>query len=517
MKNSFSLIASAVGGAVVLALEILGTRILGPFYGVSIYLWSALLTVTLAGLSIGYILGGVIADRQRTQSGPSWILLLAGLWVLLIPVMTHPVLRLAEPVGLRFAVLAAAIVLFLPAMIMLGMLTPVVLRLRFGGVETVGKVSGTVFAVSTLASVVSALAIGFYLVPVFGVRGMTIALGILMLATAALGFVLAGKRYTATMILAVILLADAFVRQAAVLPLAARYRTVRASLESVYAELAVLDNENGRHLLVDGGIHSLADTTTWVSGLPYVAVMELSKLYFTHPGRMLLIGLGGGSLAKAYSHDGWNVDAVELDPEIVSLATHYFDLQPADASVRVMDGRAYLRTSTDLYDLILLDAFGSSSPPFHLMTREAFALCASRLRNGGVLSVNIESRGWYDQIVADVGMTLRSVFRKVIVFPISEPPTKTGNIVFIASNGSLTATGEPPRNTTFDPDWRYGPGYQQAHSWDNQFLPDSVRGKVLTDDFNRIDILAENVNAEARKALHEYFREAETAGATANY
>ncbi len=517
MKKHYTLIAIAVGGAVVLALEILGTRILGPFYGVSIFLWSALLTVTLAALSIGYAVGGAVADRRSTLLTPAWILFVSGIWILLIPLMTAPVLRLSEPVGLRFAVLAAAAILFLPPLTLLGMLTPIVLRLRVSGMESVGKVSGTVFAVSTLASVVSALITGFYLIPVFGVRGLTFTLGILLLATAALGFILGGKRYTATVTLALILLADAFIRQAAVLGHAGDRQTIRAQAESVYAELTVLDNDHGRHLLVDGSIHSLVDTESFTSGLPYIAVMSLSKYYFDKPGKMLLIGLGGGSLAKGFTGDGWKVDAVEIDADVVALATRYFGLRPADAAVSVMDGRRYLSATRESYDLIMLDAFGSSSPPFHLMTQEAFALCAARLRPGGALSVNIEAKGWHDPIVADVAATLRSVFSNVIVFPIAEPPTSIGNIVLLASNRPLVPHGEPPRNETFDPDWRYGPGYQQAHAWDNQFLPDASAGTVLTDNLNCIDILAEPVNLAARKELHAYFREGDRANGSGGY
>src|SRR5512134_1589330 len=102
MRKALGLYAVvSVSGAAVLALEILGTRILGPFYGVSLYLWSALITVTLLALSIGYLLGGRWADRGPRLRRLGGLLVLAGLWTILAPVLRAPLLRATEPLGLR--------------------------------------------------------------------------------------------------------------------------------------------------------------------------------------------------------------------------------------------------------------------------------------------------------------------------------------------------------------------------------------------------------------------------------
>ena len=113
IKNSHLYIVVSISGASVLALEILGTRILGPFYGVSLFLWSALITVTLAALSAGYAIGGRWADKGATIFRFCSLLMGAGLWILLIPLIKRPLLFIAEPFGLRFAVLAAAFILFI--------------------------------------------------------------------------------------------------------------------------------------------------------------------------------------------------------------------------------------------------------------------------------------------------------------------------------------------------------------------------------------------------------------------
>lgn len=109
-----------VSGGAVLAIEIVGTRVLGPFYGVSLYLWSALITVTLAALSLGYAAGGRWADRGPTLTRLATAVGGAGLFTLCIPLLKRPVLLAAEPFGLRVAVLVAAFLLFAPPLTLLG-------------------------------------------------------------------------------------------------------------------------------------------------------------------------------------------------------------------------------------------------------------------------------------------------------------------------------------------------------------------------------------------------------------
>src|SRR5678809_666061 len=127
----------ALSGAAVLALEILGTRILGPFYGVSLYLWSALISVTLAALSVGYWLGGRWADRDPRPRHLALLLGGAGIWMMLVPVIRTPLLDLTESLGLQAAVLATSTVLFFPPLALLGMVSPFVIRMRTQSIDQV--------------------------------------------------------------------------------------------------------------------------------------------------------------------------------------------------------------------------------------------------------------------------------------------------------------------------------------------------------------------------------------------
>jgi hypothetical protein len=122
-----------------------------------------------------------------------------------------------------------------------------------------------------------------------------------------------------------------------------------------------------------------------------------------------------------------------------------------------------------------------------------------------VFALNIETIGWNDPIIATVGATMHTAFAGVVAFPIEEPPDQIGNIILMGSATPLVARREPERNELLDPDWRYGPGYQKVHAFDNQFVPSMKNVRPLTDDLNPVEIRAEAINLAARIQLHKYF------------
>jgi spermidine synthase len=506
MKNFFLYFVVSVGGAAVLAIELLGTRILGPFYGVSIFLWSALISVTLIALSAGYFIGGSLADRFPSLPRLCVLVAAAGIWVVIIPLLKHPVLSLAETFGLRWAVLCSAFVLFFPPLALLGIISPYAVKLKTQSLDVVARSAGTLYAVSTLASVVAALVTGFYLIPNFGIVHLTMCVGIILLLTAVVGFVLHRKMKAASVGATLTLLAGVLLATST-LERPDPSKGLLAVVQSPYAELRVLDIDDTRDLLIDGAIHSMVDTATWESYYHYVAVMDLPKYFFEKPGTMLLLGVGAGSLVKQYHDSYWKVDAVDIDPTVVQLAREYFNLQPSDGNIFVMDGRKYLATTDRYYDVILCDAFGSSEIPFHLVTEEAFGLAASRLNRGGMFALNVETLGWDDPIIKTLIATLKRVFANVVALPQEEPPNRLGNVVILASQKKIEPLREPERNDIFDPNWRYGPGYQKVHAWDNHFTTSTANIEPLTDDLNPIEIRAEEIKFVARRDLHEYFEE----------
>jgi len=505
-QQIFLYVIVAVSGASVLSIEILGTRILGPYYGVSLFLWSALITVTLAALSVGYLLGGRWADRTTSFPRLCGTVSVAGIWIAAIPWIQHPVIGWAGEWGLRTATLSSAMMLFFLPLALLGAVTPYAVRLSTTTVETVGGTAGKLFAISTMASVFSALITGFFLIPNLGVFMLTTAVGALLIVTGAAGLLVArkhGKLPVQTMILF-------FLGLTAVLASPTETPDPEHGLldvrQSPYAEIRVFENADGRHLLIDHGFHTSVDTATWASTLPYTAVMEIPTKYFSQPGRMLLIGLGGGSLVRRYRSDGWEVDAVEIDPEVIATAREYFRLDEYGATIIEMDGRRYLSTTDQKYDIILIDAFGSSVIPFHLITTEAFSVARSALKRGGVLAMNLICVGWNDPLVKHVAATLRESFNDVLALPMAEPPDQAGNLIVLAGDREMDAIPEPESNSELDPGWRYSPGYAILHAWDNRFRPGTDGIRPYTDDLNPVDIRSEEIRLVTRREIREYFK-----------
>jgi spermidine synthase len=501
----------ALSGAAVLTLEILGTRVLGPFYGVSLYLWSALISTTLAALAVGYWLGGRWADRGPRGGRLALVLLGAGLWTVAIPWLRVPVLALGEGHGLRTAVLLGAGALFFPPLALLGIVGPYAIRLGARSVDEVGRTAGDLFAVSTLASVAAALLSGFVLVPALGVTRLLWAVGATLFLAAALARGLGGARGPggaagASLALVACLGLAAAAAAPAVSPTLAAHvsparlpASVKLACETPYGALRVVDHAGLRMLLLDGAVHTAVTTDDYAPRQEYVPVAELGTEWVDRRGRALIVGLGGGALARALAFQGWKVDAVEIDPVVTRVAHEDFHLYPAQAVVYDDDGRRFLRRTHETYDLIVLDAFGSGGIPFHLVTREAFAEARAHLARDGALVLNVESIGWQEPLVKALGATLATQFADVLALPIAEPPDQAGNMVLVAADhvpDILPARlGDPVATLPDDQEhWRV---LQRMHAWNNRFTP--TGGRVLTDDWNPSDLRAEEINFRMRK------------------
>src|SRR5262245_57856317 len=264
----------AISGAAVLVIEVLGTRILGPFYGVSLYLWSALIAVTLAALSLGYAIGGRWADRRPEAQVLAGIIAVAGLWMLAVPWLRDPLLRLTESWGLRTAVLVTATILFGPPLTLLGMVGPFALRLRLEDVARAGRTAGDLYAISTVASVAGALATGFWLIPVIGVTRLTLGVGAALLVAAAIAARSPSGRASGAMAWIPLLLAGG-AAWLTTLPAHAGTTGLVHTEDSAYAELRVLDRAGRRCMLIDGGLHTQVDSLNRAAPwLPYVAIAE---------------------------------------------------------------------------------------------------------------------------------------------------------------------------------------------------------------------------------------------------
>lgn len=177
------LITVMISGASVMVIELLGTRLIAPFYGTSLYVWSSLISVTMVALTLGYFIGGRWSDSAK-RTGLSLIIALAAFLTLMIPWLTRPVLLATDSLGLRGGAFVSALILFLPSLMMLGMVSPFAIKLSTSQLDSVGNSSGTIYAVSTLGSVFGTLILGLFLFPLFGSREILITTSLILFVLA---------------------------------------------------------------------------------------------------------------------------------------------------------------------------------------------------------------------------------------------------------------------------------------------------------------------------------------------
>jgi predicted membrane-bound spermidine synthase len=373
-----------------MAYELLGARMLMPMYGMGIDVWTAVITITLGALSLGYALGGRVADARPRPGTLSVVLLIGGLLVLGARMFGRLVPSLFGSWSLLVGSWCSAGIILLPPLFFLGMVPPVVARLLSADVERAGRTFGGVMAAGTLGSVAGTVLTGLVLIPNLGVALSLLILGIGTLVFGVLTFGL-GRRWRPVAALAVLALATG-VGSAAVDPVRAEVGQdpVLERVEGVYADLEVIEHR-GSPALVANGIFQTAfpglalglPPGTLIRGRDYT---ELLPYFRPDAETALLIGLGGGLHSAALLNYGIEVHAVEIEPRAVELAEKYFAYW---GDTTVMDGRAFLAKTEERFDAVIIDAFLGGSIPEHLFTREAFARMSEVLHPGGVLVIHL--------------------------------------------------------------------------------------------------------------------------------
>src|SRR5206468_6520841 len=190
LEKSYVLVASFVVGAVILVAEIVGTRVISPYYGASVYVWSSLIGVTLTALAIGYWVGGYAADRWPRVSTLAAEVIGGGLFLLMVPWVRASVLSWTTPLGLKVGSLVSAAGLFGLPLILLSMTGPLAIRIVTSEFTVLGRGVGRVYGVSTLGSMVGAITTGFVLIPAFSVRSLLVGVAIVLLVLGSGGLLL---------------------------------------------------------------------------------------------------------------------------------------------------------------------------------------------------------------------------------------------------------------------------------------------------------------------------------------
>lgn len=426
----------AACGAVLMALEILSSRILAPHFGNSVYVWGSIISVFLAALSLGYLWGGRLADRQPTLAALGRMVAFAALvqGLLLLAGLRLAAALAAWTGGSPAGPLLAAAVLFGPPSVLLATVSPWAVRLAGHDLGRLGGTAGRLFALSTLGSLAGTLAATFLLIPYLELRP---SLALLTAATAVTALIaMAGElraEAPAAALCAVLIALSATGGDFASRPV----RGLVYERVTPYQTLQVLDRGGARYLESDRVRQAAVDLATGEPALPYPRYAAAALALRPEMDRMLVLGLGGGSVGMYLRRrlPGLAVDYVEIDPAVPEIARRHlrFEEGPRDR-VHVADARRFLRGSAERWDLIYCDTYIGLSVPFHLTTVQFLDEVKRHLEPDGVFGLNLAA-GLQDAFSRAIYRTVRERFASAYVFGVAG----RSNVLVLATDAPALA------------------------------------------------------------------------------
>jgi spermidine synthase len=428
-------------GTGTLATEISASRLLAPYYGSSTIVWANLIGLVLLALSLGYWLGGRLADRRPEPRLLGQLVVGAAVFVAAIPFVTEPILDVAAEgldelsAGAVIGSFFATLLLFAPPVLLLGMVSPFAIRLAVTDVESAGAVAGRLYALSTAGSLVGTFLPALVTIPAFGTQ-RTLLLSAAVLAVS--GALLLPRRALAVAggLVALLLLPPGEVRAG---------EGLLHEEESRYQFIRVTEREGVRRLYLNEGVavHSLWREHTVLTGGVWDTFLAVPHLLDRPPGRLAVLGNAGGTVARAFGEffPSVEIDGVEIDPAVTDIAYRYFGLgDNPRVTTHDADARPFLRRTERRYDLIYADAYHQPYVPFYLATREFFELVRSRLRPGGIVALNVATVPGDRALERELAGTLARVFDEVRVWPV----LRFNHIVIGFTEAGAPARGQMP-------------------------------------------------------------------------
>lgn len=480
----FLRIAVFICGASVMVVEIVGSRLLAPYVGGSLIVWTTLIGIIMAALSAGYWLGGRLADRAATFSIFGWLIFLAAVLVGMLPWLNQLSRGLSGLLLPQFGLSTTAIIiscfLFVLPGIVLGMISPYALRLALHTIEAAGRTAGSLYALSTIGSIVGTFIAGFWLIPALGSIKTLAVVSIVLVLTSCLFW-----RFKAAFILLV------FLTNAGIIFLYPQifraYPQALEDIESSYNRLFIIPAVDARtnrptiNIMTGPRIAQSGRFTDADDDLvyEYTKFFRLADDVNLNINRGLMIGAGAYTVPKDFlkRHPQASLDVVEIDPLYTDIARRYFNLAD-DERMHIYheDARIFLNNERNAYDVVYIDAFnGAGSVPFHLTTQEAVRRLQMNMADNGVVVVNLigSIRGVGSDFIRAEYATYQSVFKSVKLFPLGGPADQLQNIILMAKNNDVWPTSAALTNKEL-----------------KNFSPAS---RILTDDWAPVDYFLASV------------------------
>ena len=449
------------GGLSSIGAELTVSRLIAPYFGSSTFIWATIIGITLAFLSVGYWIGGRLADRRPTAHVLYGVTAAAAVAIGLVPILARPILGASLTafqnldVGAFYGALVGTLLLLALPVTLLGFVTPYAIRLRVQDVRSAGETAGSIYALSTAGSIAGSFLPVLVFIPLLGTARTFLVLALLLLVPSIVGLALVRAILPAAVAASAVVL----------LPLVAAAAdpggvrppdrgTLLHEQESTYNYIQVVEEDGAAKLILNDGhaVHSIYDPDRLLTGGPWDYFMA-GPLVVDGAGpetvqRAMFIGLAGGTGVRQLSaaYGPIRVDGVEIDPEIVEVGRDYFGLDEIpNLNVIVADGRYALRTSQETYDLIAVDAYRQPYIPFQLASKEFFDEAASKLTEDGVVVVNAGRTQTDYRLVDALAGTMRASFDRVYAIDVG----RYLNTILIGTNAPSSLANIEPNAARF--------------------------------------------------------------------
>jgi predicted membrane-bound spermidine synthase len=446
-----------VSGACSLAVELSASRLLAPYFGTSLFIWANLIGLILLYLTMGYYIGGRVADRYPRPAVLYGMTAIAAFLIGVIPFLSRPILSWSQSsfatysIGVFYGSLVSVILLFAIPMIILGCVSPFAIRLRIDQLGKSGRTAGSLYAISTVGSILGTFLPVLWLIPSIGTYRTFFTFAVALLLVSVIGLaasrpvdppsgnadnsngsngLLRRKELFNKNLLSILLLIPMALSIFAIHgPIKPAFGsngggTLLAERESVYNYIQVVQVGNETQLILNEGvgIHSIYNPHSVLTGGPWDYFMIAP--YFNNPPftpaqvrRVAIIGLGAGTAVREFT-DAYGpipIDGVEIDGTIVQLARQYFHMNEPNLRVTLQDGRYWLDTTNQKYDDIAIDAYQQPYVPFQLTTQEFFQTVRDHLTPTGVAVINAGRTGSDYRLVNALASTMHAVFPNVYI------------------------------------------------------------------------------------------------------
>jgi spermidine synthase len=467
--------------ASVLVVEIVALRLLAPYLGLTLETSTLVIGVALAAIAVGCWLGGRVADMVPPRRVLGLLLAVSGVAVAATPFAVRAAGAFQNGLPLM---IASTLAIMVPGTL-LAAVTPMVTKLRLTSLNETGTVVGRLSAIGTTGAIVGTVVTGFVLISRVPVSGIMIGLGALLVIAAALvEWRVRGWRSAVAPAVLVVVSGSAV----AVAP-------GGCDVETIYHCAVVLTDPNrssGRVLMLDSAPHSYVDlddpTYLHFDYAKAVASVIDTEYPEGQPLRVYHIGGGGLTLPRYLERvrPGTSSLVSEIDPGVVKIDTEQLKLKIGNGTeVRVEDARLGLgRLADESRDLVLGDAFGGVSVPWHLTTLETVRDVDRVLTADGIYVINLLDYGPLGFARAEVA-TLAEVFDHVAlateIDTLTQGEKAGGNLVVIASNAPLDVPSIASRLVERGAEWKLITGAELA-AWTGE-------ASVLTDDYAPVDQL----------------------------